>query len=187
MCYVSGFGGTDTRVWQRLSCRASAGGSDNQRTWVSKPCSSVRPCDAGRGTRHRANREFQKGDFRGRSSSPRPRRPSPLCASCPSSAVSGRIMGLYDSARYSMGGRDFDHLDHRGRRDGLEVGHVLAVYRNVVIYDQKGLSEIARTAPRIQLPRSATAGLHLPYFRFDFLCAGKESSRRCKARYRSEP
>ncbi len=70
----------------------------------------------------------------------------------PSSAVSGRIMGLYDALATSMGGRDSIISINRGRRDGLEVGHVLAVYRNIVVYDQKDYLKSRDRSPAIQLP-----------------------------------
>src|SRR5207247_8671144 len=49
----------------------------------------------------------------------------------PSAAVSGRIIGLYDALATSVGGRDSIISINSGRRDGLGLGHVLAVYRNV--------------------------------------------------------
>jgi LysM domain len=70
----------------------------------------------------------------------------------PDSTVSGRIIGLYDSLETSVGGRDSIISINRGRRDGLEPGHVLAVYRNVVIYDQEDYLRSRSTSKRIQLP-----------------------------------
>jgi hypothetical protein len=70
----------------------------------------------------------------------------------PSSAVNGRIMGLYDSLATSVGGRDSIISINRGRRDGLELGHVLAIYRNVVIYDQQNYLKSRERSPAIQLP-----------------------------------
>src|SRR6266487_762227 len=70
----------------------------------------------------------------------------------PSSAVRGRIIGLYDALATSVGGRDSIISINRGRRDGLEVGHVLAVYRNVVVYDQSDYLKSRDRSPVIQLP-----------------------------------
>src|SRR5712664_952059 len=70
----------------------------------------------------------------------------------PSSPVSGRIIGLYDALATSVGGRDSIISINRGRRDGLEVGHVLAVYRNIVVYDQKDYLKSRERSPAIQLP-----------------------------------
>ncbi len=70
----------------------------------------------------------------------------------PASAVNGRIMGIYDLLATSVGGRDSIISINRGRRDGLELGHVLAVYRNVVIYDQKDYLKSRERSLAIQLP-----------------------------------
>ncbi len=70
----------------------------------------------------------------------------------PASAVNGRIMGLYDALATSVGGRDSIISINRGRRDGLEFGHVLAVYRNVVIYNQRDYLKSRDRSPAIQLP-----------------------------------
>jgi len=70
----------------------------------------------------------------------------------PSSAVSGRIIGLYDAFTTSVGGLDSIISINKGMRDGLEVGHVLAVYRNVVVYDQKDYLKSRERSPVIQLP-----------------------------------
>jgi len=70
----------------------------------------------------------------------------------PDSAVSGRIIALYDSLATSVGGRDSIISINRGKRDGLEPGHVLAVYRNVVVYDQEDYLKSREASKRIQLP-----------------------------------
>jgi len=70
----------------------------------------------------------------------------------PASAVNGRIIALYDALTTSSGGRDSIVSINRGRRHGLEPGNVLAIYRNVVVYDQQDyLKSRDRSAP-IQLP-----------------------------------
>jgi hypothetical protein len=66
--------------------------------------------------------------------------------------VNGRILGLYDALATSVGGRDSIISINRGVRDGLEVGHVLAIYRNVVIYDQKDYLRSRERSRPIQLP-----------------------------------
>jgi hypothetical protein len=70
----------------------------------------------------------------------------------PEPAVNGRIIGLYDALSTSVGGRDSIVSINRGRRDGLEVGHVLAIYRNVLVYDQKDYLKSRDRSPVIQLP-----------------------------------
>lgn len=70
----------------------------------------------------------------------------------PGFAVSGRIIGLYDSLPNSSGGRDSIVSINRGGRDGLETGHVLAVYRNVTVYDQQDYLRSREASKKIQLP-----------------------------------
>jgi LysM domain-containing protein len=70
----------------------------------------------------------------------------------PDSAVNGRVIALYDALATSVGGRDSIVSINRGRRDGLESGHVLAIYRNVIVYDQKDYLKSRDNSPAIQLP-----------------------------------
>jgi len=46
----------------------------------------------------------------------------------------------------------FDHLDQPGQRHGLEPGNVLAIHRNVVIYDQQDYLKSRDRSTAIQLP-----------------------------------
>jgi hypothetical protein len=70
----------------------------------------------------------------------------------PDSKVSGRIIALYDALATSSGGRDSIISINRGRRHGLEPGNVLAIYRNVVIYDQQDYLKSRDRSAAIQLP-----------------------------------
>ena len=70
----------------------------------------------------------------------------------PEAQVSGRIIGFYDALATSSGGRDSIISINRGRRHGLEPGHVLAIYRNVVVYDQSNYLKSRERSPTIQLP-----------------------------------
>jgi len=70
----------------------------------------------------------------------------------PEAKVSGRIIALYDALFTSSGGRDSIISINRGRRHGLEPGNVLAIYRNVVIYDQQDYLKSRDRSPAIQLP-----------------------------------
>jgi len=165
--------------------RASAGGSrQSENPWVSKPCSSVNARVTRDGNPPPANRAFQKGISAGDRLIPAPRDHPPLW---PQPELRGERahMGLYDSLATSMGGPRFDHLDQRGRRDGLESDTCSPSTANVVILRSKDYLK-SRDRSGHSLPPERTAGLHLPYFRFDFLCAVMESSRRCKAEICSE-
>ena len=74
----------------------------------------------------------------------------------PDSPVDGRIIGLYDALATSVGGRDSIVSINKGSRDGLEHGHVLAIYRNVFVYDQPSNLRSRDASPTIQLPLSDT-------------------------------
>ena len=52
----------------------------------------------------------------------------------------------------SSGGRDSIISINRGRREGLEPGNVLAIYRNVVVYDQRDYLRSRDSSPAIRLP-----------------------------------
>jgi hypothetical protein len=70
----------------------------------------------------------------------------------PASKVAGRIIALYDATYSASGGRDSIISINRGSRHGLEAGNVLAIYRNVVIYDQADYLKSRDRSPAIQLP-----------------------------------
>ena len=70
----------------------------------------------------------------------------------PDAKVSGRIIGLYDALATSSGGRDSIISINRGKRHGLEPGHVLAIYRYVTEYDQSDYLKSRDRSPPIQLP-----------------------------------
>lgn len=70
----------------------------------------------------------------------------------PASKVNGRIIAFYDALSTSSGGRDSIISINRGRRHGLEPGNVLAIYRNVVVYDQADYLKSRDRSAAIQLP-----------------------------------
>jgi hypothetical protein len=96
----------------------------------------------------------------------------------PDSTINGRIIGLYDALSTSVGGRDSIISINRGRRDGLEAGHVLAIHRNVLVYDQKDYLKSRERSPVIQLPPERY-GLVFIFRTFDSVSYGlvMESSR----------
>ena len=154
VAYVSGFGGTDTRVWHVYRAGQALVDPDNRRTlgFEAVFLGTARVTRDGEPATVQivnSKKEISAGDRL--IPAPPPTIPH-YVPHAPSSAVSGRIMGLYDALATSMGGRDSIISINRGRRDGLEVGHVLAVYRNVVIYDQKDYLKSRDRSPAIQLP-----------------------------------
>lgn len=70
----------------------------------------------------------------------------------PTRPIKGRIIAFYNGLATSEGGRDSIIAINRGKRDGLELGHVLAIYRNVVAVDQQNYLVSRDSAPTIKLP-----------------------------------
>jgi hypothetical protein len=154
VAYVSGFGGTDEPVWQIYRAGGPLVDPDNQRTlgFEAVFLGTARVTRSGEPATVQivnSKKEISAGDRL--IPAPPPTIPQ-YVPHAPSSAVSGRIIGLYDALATSVGGRDSIISINRGRRDGLEAGHVLAVYRNVVIYDQKDYLKSRDRSPAIQLP-----------------------------------
>src|SRR5467141_2707702 len=154
VAYVSGFGGSDAPVWQIYRTGRPLVDPDNQRTLGFEAvflgtAQVTRSGDPATVQIVNSKKEISAGDRL--IPAPPPSIPQ-YVPHAPSSVVSGRIIGLYDALATSVGGRDSIISINRGRRDGLEVGHVLAVYRNVVIYDQKDYLKSRDRSPAIQLP-----------------------------------
>ena len=154
VAYVSGFRGTDAPIWQIYRAGRALVDPDNQRTpgfeavflGTAEVTRSGEPATV---QIVNSKKEISAGD---RLISAPPLTIPQYVPHAPSSAVRGRIIGLYDSLATSVGGRDSIISINRGRRDGLEVGHVLAVYRNVVVYDQSDYLKSRDRSPVIQLP-----------------------------------
>jgi hypothetical protein len=154
VAYVSGFGGTDAPVWQIYRAGRPLVDPDNQRTlgFEAVFLGTARVTRSGEPATVQivnSKKEISAGDRL--IPAPPPTIPQ-YVPHAPSSVVSGRIIGLYDALATSVGGRDSIISINRGRRDGLELGHVLAVYRNVVVYDQKDYLKSRDRSPAIQLP-----------------------------------
>src|SRR6266849_964772 len=154
VAYVSGFGDTDAPIWQVYRAGGPLVDPDNQRTlgFEAVFLGTARVTRNGEPATVQivnSKKEISAGDRL--IPAPPPTIPQ-YVPHAPSSAVSGRIIGLYDALATSVGGRDSIISINRGRRDGLEVGHVLAVYRNVVIYDQRDYLKSRDRSPAIQLP-----------------------------------
>jgi len=154
VAYVSGFGDSDAPVWQIYRAGRPLVDPDNQRTlgFEAVFLGTARVTRGGEPATVQivnSKKEISAGDRL--IPAPPPTIPQ-YVPHAPSSVVSGRIIGLYDALATSVGGRDSIISINRGRRDGLELGHVLAVYRNVVVYDQKDYLKSRDRSPAIQLP-----------------------------------
>ncbi|HKC53610.1 MAG TPA: LysM domain-containing protein [Burkholderiales bacterium] len=154
VAYVSGFGDTEAPIWQVYRAGRPLVDPDNLRTlgFEAVFLGTARVTRSGEPATVQivnSKKEISAGDRL--IPAPPPTIPQ-YVPHAPSSAVSGRIIGLYDALATSVGGRDSIISINRGRRDGLEVGHVLAVYRNVVVYDQRDYLKSRDRSPAIQLP-----------------------------------
>src|SRR6266568_2747315 len=154
VAYVSGFGGSDAPAWQIYRAGRPLVDPDNQRTlgFEAVFLGTAQVTRSGEPATVQivdSKKEISAGDRL----IPAPPLTIPqYVPHAPSSAVRGRIIGFYDALATSVGGRDSIISINRGRRDGLEVGHVLAVYRNVVVYDQSDYLKSRDRSPVIQLP-----------------------------------
>ena len=154
VAYVSGFGGADIPVWQVYRAGRPLVDPDSRRTlgFEAVFLGTARVTQSGEPATVQildSKKEISAGD---RLIPAPPPTIAQYVPHAPASAVNGRIMGLYDALATSVGGRDSIISINRGRRDGLEAGHVLAVYRNVVIYSQRDYLKSRDRSPAIQLP-----------------------------------
>lgn len=70
----------------------------------------------------------------------------------PATMVKGRIISLYDGLATSEGGKYSIISVNRGRRDGIELGHVLAVLRTGALIPDPQSTLSRDRAPMIKLP-----------------------------------
>jgi hypothetical protein len=154
VAYVSGLGGADASVWQVYRSGGPLVDPDSQRTlgFEAVFLGTARVTRNGEPATVEildSKKEISAGDRL----IPLPPTTIPqYVPHAPDAEIGGRIIGLYDALSTSSGGRDSIISINRGRRDGLETGNVLAVYRNVVIYDQKDYLKSRERSPAIQLP-----------------------------------
>jgi hypothetical protein len=154
VAYVSGFGNADASLWQVYRAGSALVDPDSRKTLGFEAvylgtARVTRRGDPATVEILNSKKEISAGDRL--LPAPPPTIPQ-YVPRAPGETVRGRIMGLYDSLATSVGGRDSVISINRGLRHGLEVGHVLAVYRNVVIHDQKDYLKSRERSLPIQLP-----------------------------------
>lgn len=154
VAYVSGFGKSETPAWQVYRAGQPLVDPDSNRTLGYEAvflgtARMTRPGDPATVEIVSSKKEISAGDRL--IPSPTPTIPQ-YVPHAPASKVNGRIIGLYDALVTSSGGRDSIISINRGRKHGLEAGHVLAIYRNVVVYDQSNYLQSRDASPAVQLP-----------------------------------
>ena len=154
VAYVSGVGGSEAPVWQVYRAGRALVDPENQRT-LGYEAVFLGTAEISRSGEPatvqilNTKKEISAGDRL----IPAPPTTIPMYVPrAPGVVLDGRIIGLYDALATSVGGRDSIISINRGKRDGLEVGHVLAVYRNVIVYDQRDYLRSRDRSPAIQLP-----------------------------------
>jgi hypothetical protein len=152
--YVKGLGNATTPVWQVYRAGRPLIDPENERTlgFEAVFLGTARVTQSGDPATVQilnAKKEISAGDHL--VAAPPPTVPM-YVPHAPAGAVNGRIIALYDALATSVGGRDSIISINRGKRDGLELGHVLAVYRNVVVYDQKNYLKSRGASTAISLP-----------------------------------
>ncbi len=70
----------------------------------------------------------------------------------PRAQIRGRVIGLYDGLATSEGGRNSIISINKGARDGIELGHVLAIYRRGALVPDPESGVSRDRAPTFQLP-----------------------------------
>jgi hypothetical protein len=154
VAYVTGFGKADNPVWQVYRSGQPLVDPDSRRTLGYEAvflgtARVTRPGDPATVEIMNSKKEISAGDRL--IPAPPPAIPQ-YVPHAPASKVEGRIIALYDALATSSGGRDSIISINRGRKNGLEPGNVLAIYRNVVIYDQRDYLRSRDSSPAIRLP-----------------------------------
>jgi|SRR5882672_1827894 len=154
VAYVTGFGQSDNEIWQVYRAGQPLVDPDSRRTLGYEAvylgtARVTRPGEPATVEILSSKKEISAGDRL--IPAPPPVIPQYI-PHAPASKVDGRIIALYDALATSSGGRDSIISINRGRREGLEPGHVLAIYRNVVVHDQRDYLRSRDSSPAIRLP-----------------------------------
>jgi nucleoid-associated protein YgaU len=154
MAYVSGFGESKQEVWQVFRPGKPLVDPDQNKTlgYEAIYLGTARVTRAGEPATVRimsSKQEIMTGDRLVAAGDPAIVQYIPHA---PTKEIKGRIIGLYDRLPTSEGGRDSIVSINKGKRDGLEHGHVLAIYRRGAAVPDPESSKSRDRAPLIQLP-----------------------------------
>jgi nucleoid-associated protein YgaU len=154
IAYVTGFGKSEAPVWQVYRQGKPLVDPDNNRTLAYEAVylgtvRVTRPGDPATVQIVNAKQEISTGDRLVAAAEPAPIQYVPHS---PKSGLKGRVIGLYDGLTTSEGGRYSIVSINKGARDGLERGHVLALYRRGATVPDPESSQSRDRAPTFQLP-----------------------------------
>jgi LysM domain len=154
IAYVSGFGRSDAPVWQVYRQGKPLVDPDNNRTLAYEAVylGTARITKTGEPATVQivsAKQEISAGD---RLVAAGPPAPIQYVPHSPKTALKGRVIGLYDGLATSEGGPYSIVSINKGARDGVEHGHVLALYRRGATVPDPDSGRSRDTAPKFQLP-----------------------------------
>jgi LysM domain len=154
IAYVSGFGRSDAPVWQVYRQGKPLVDPDNNRTLAYEAVylGTVRVTRAGEPATVQivsSKQEISTGD---RLIAAGPPAAIQYAPHAPKTTLKGRVIGLYDGLTTSEGGRYSIVSINKGARDGVEQGHVLALYRRGATVPDPESTRSRDRAPTFQLP-----------------------------------
>jgi LysM domain-containing protein len=180
IAYVSGFGRSDVPLWQVYRPGKPLVDPDDNRTLAYEAVylGTARVTRGGEPATVQivsSKQEIAAGD---RLIAAGPPTVNQYAPHPPKTFLKGRIIGLYDGLATSEGGRYSIVSINKGARDGLEHGHVLAIYRHGALVADPESTLSRDQAPKFQLP-DERYGLLFIFRIFDSVSYGlvMESSR----------
>ncbi len=180
IAYVTGFPRTDEEMWQVYRQGRPLIDPDNNRTLAYEAvylgtARITRPGDPATVEIVSSKQEISTGDRLIAAGKPTPVKYAPHS---PTKPIKGRVIGLYDGLTTAEGGPYSIISINRGARDGLEHGHVLALYRRGARIADPESGRSRDNSPTFQLP-DERYGLVFVFRIFDNVSYGlvMESSR----------
>jgi nucleoid-associated protein YgaU len=152
--YVSGFGRSEAPVWQVYRQGNPLVDPDSNTTLAYEAVylgtvRVTRPGEPATVQIVSSKQEISTGD---RLVAAGPPAPVQYVPHAPKTALKGRVIGLYDGLTTSEGGRYSIVSINKGARDGVEHGHVLALYRRGATVADPESTQSRDRAPTFSLP-----------------------------------
>lgn len=154
VAYVSGVGDSNVEMWQFFRPGRPLVDPDTQRTLGFEAVylgtgKLVRKGDPATLQITTAVQEISTGDRLIPAGTPVVNQYAPRA---PKTLIKGRIIGLYGQLPTSEGGQNSIVSINKGSRDGIEMGHVLAIYRNGGVIPDPEATVSRDSAPSVKLP-----------------------------------